>query len=72
MVAFSLIPILTVLAIHFIYHPSSTPAPIVVSFGAIEYSFVENEGSGFGTIQVITSRPSSTDFSFTVTARTLS
>ncbi len=46
------------------------PAPVTVSFGEIEYNFVENEVTG--TIRVVTSRPSPVDFSFTVTARTLS
>ncbi len=46
------------------------PVPVAVSFGEIEYNFVENGVTG--TIQVVTSRPSPVDFSFTVTARTLS
>ncbi|XP_064387505.1 uncharacterized protein LOC135335846 isoform X3 [Halichondria panicea] len=40
--------------------------PVAVSFGEIEYNFVENEVTG--TIRVVTSRPSPVDFSFTVTA----
>ncbi|XP_064387511.1 uncharacterized protein LOC135335851 isoform X2 [Halichondria panicea] len=41
-------------------------APVTVSFGEIEYNFVENEVTG--TIRVVTSRPSPVDISFTVTA----
>ena len=48
----------------------SHAVPVTVSFGETEYNFVENEVTG--TIRVVTSRPSPVDFSFTVTARTLS
>ena len=51
-------------------HSHSVTEPIEVMFGQPSYTFGENAGTG--TITVVTNRPTTEEFSFTLTARMLS